>query len=278
MSKGRRGSVLLALGFLFLIGSAVFGSYAVVYAGPPVKAAGDVDCAVDPCVEDNEVASLSWGKVTGAPTFGNGDITSITVGMGLDGGASSGEAVLSIARAYRLPQSCLSGQIAVWNVTTQEWDCATATDDDSVVGTVDGSEITGGTITADDLASGSVGTEEIADNVVTNSDLFFDVFSVVVQPSGVGFGIKSHNLPSGISGTFFAGDSTSTFDGSVRFSGTSLSFLSCTFQLTTQSGHTTDTSAHIVELQRDPDFAYLDFDWTGTPTRIHILGLCPNGI
>jgi hypothetical protein len=52
-----------------------------------------------------------------------GDITDVTAGTGLTGGASSGNATLDLASSYRLPQSCTGAQIAEWNGSS--WVCGT---------------------------------------------------------------------------------------------------------------------------------------------------------
>ena len=58
--------------------------------------------------------------------FSAGDITEILAGTGLTGGASNGEATVSLAPSYRLPQGCTSAQVAEWD--GEGWSCA---DDDS---------------------------------------------------------------------------------------------------------------------------------------------------
>ncbi len=54
--------------------------------------------------------------------FSGGDITAITAGTGLVGGADNGAAALAIAPAYQLPQACATAQVAKWNGTG--WACA----------------------------------------------------------------------------------------------------------------------------------------------------------
>ncbi|MGH8938240.1 MAG: hypothetical protein ACRDV2_02710 [Actinomycetes bacterium] len=55
-------------------------------------------------------------------TLGGGDITSVTAGTGIDGGATAGDAGVSIAPAYRLPQGCTSPNVvAKWTGTA--WNC-----------------------------------------------------------------------------------------------------------------------------------------------------------
>ena len=51
-----------------------------------------------------------------------GDITAVTAGTGLTGGATTGSATLDLATSYRLPQSCLSFDVAAWTGT--QWQCS----------------------------------------------------------------------------------------------------------------------------------------------------------
>jgi hypothetical protein len=55
-------------------------------------------------------------------SIGNGDITAVTAGTGIQGGADSGEATVGIAPSFRLPQSCSSGQTIT--LGGNGWACA----------------------------------------------------------------------------------------------------------------------------------------------------------
>ena len=53
-----------------------------------------------------------------------GDIISVIAGAGLSGGGTNGDATLSVANSYQLPQVCTAGQVAKWNSGTSLWECA----------------------------------------------------------------------------------------------------------------------------------------------------------
>jgi hypothetical protein len=62
------------------------------------------------------------GKRETEVSVGNGDITAVSAGTGIQGGAESGEATVAIAPSFRLPQSCASGQTLT--ISGTGWSCA----------------------------------------------------------------------------------------------------------------------------------------------------------
>src|SRR4051812_24162591 len=55
--------------------------------------------------------------------LGNGDITGVTAGTGLVGGADSGTATVGLDPAYRLPQTCTNGQLVGKGGGPPPWLC-----------------------------------------------------------------------------------------------------------------------------------------------------------
>jgi hypothetical protein len=55
--------------------------------------------------------------------LGPGDITGVTAGTGLEGGAESGEATIGIAAPFQLPQTCTTGQLVGKGAGTPPWLC-----------------------------------------------------------------------------------------------------------------------------------------------------------
>lgn len=99
--------------------------------------------------------------------FSAGDITAITAGTGLTGGAENGAATIALGSTYRLPQGCIAGQIAAWSGSG--WSCADDSNTTYTAGT--GIDITGtqiavepgfrlpvGASTGDSIARTSTGT------------------------------------------------------------------------------------------------------------------------
>jgi hypothetical protein len=62
------------------------------------------------------------GKRETQVSIGNGDITAVSAGTGIQGGADSGEATVGIAPSFRLPQSCSGGQTIT--ISGNAWTCA----------------------------------------------------------------------------------------------------------------------------------------------------------
>jgi hypothetical protein len=65
--------------------------------------------------------------VEGGVGGGNGTVTSVASGTGLNGGPITGSGTLNIAASYQLPQGCLNGQVPAWNSTSSTWStCSSA--------------------------------------------------------------------------------------------------------------------------------------------------------
>ncbi|GEM_PF-3359533 len=96
-----------------------------------------------------------------------GDITGVIAGTGLTGGATSGDATLSVASSFQLPQSCANNQIPKW--TGSAWNCAA--DDNSA--TVSGNNTAVG---GSALINNTTGTNNSAFgfHALTNNTAGFD--------------------------------------------------------------------------------------------------------
>jgi hypothetical protein len=79
-----------------------------------------IDCADDEILQSN---AGTWE----CATFGaSGDVvTSVTGGVGIVEDTPTGDVTVDLETSYRLPQTCTEGQVAVWDDTNEEWDCAT---------------------------------------------------------------------------------------------------------------------------------------------------------
>ncbi len=97
--------------------------YALV-AGPGLARSGTTFSVVTDTVQARITGTCPAGQyvrqveadgavVCGQDADSGGDITAVTTGAGLSGGAASGDAALALANSYRLPQSCAAGQVPV---------------------------------------------------------------------------------------------------------------------------------------------------------------------
>ena len=83
--------------------------------------AGDnINLDTDPGTGEITITSTAQGTA-------GGDITSVTAGAGLTGGGDTGSVTLSVAPAFRLPESCTDGQVAKFDTGTGLWECAADT-------------------------------------------------------------------------------------------------------------------------------------------------------
>ena len=120
----KRIALLLGLGLLTV-------ATAALYADARTNA--DAGVTLTGCLNaGGELKSVAVGANPAKPCasnetlvhLGNGDITGVVAGTGLEGGAESGEASLAIAPAFRLPQTCSAGQAPQLG-TGAAWGCAT---------------------------------------------------------------------------------------------------------------------------------------------------------
>src|SRR5438067_13731010 len=84
------------------------------------------------CLKAGTLVNIKAGNRPSAPCgskptvhFSGGDVTAVTAGTGLSGGATNGAASLAVRPAFRLPQSCGDGKVAQWSSGSGLWTCST---------------------------------------------------------------------------------------------------------------------------------------------------------
>jgi hypothetical protein len=78
----------------------------------------------------------------------SGDVTSVTAGIGLEGGGTEGAVSVGISDSYRLPQTCTNDQVTKWTGTS--WTCGS--DNDTTYSAGAGLSLSGTTFSADTSA------------------------------------------------------------------------------------------------------------------------------
>jgi hypothetical protein len=105
-------------------------------------------CAVGSSIRAIAADGTVTCQVDSGGTGGGGTVTSVASGTGLSGGPITAAGTLSIANPFRLPQSCVNGQIAKYNTSTQLWECATDNGGNGTVANVAaGTGLAGGPVT-----------------------------------------------------------------------------------------------------------------------------------
>lgn len=97
-------------------------------SGPPAGVTGCLNTAGGTLTKLAQGAAPRSGCGPNETVVHLGDVTAVTAGAGLDGGAAGGEAALGIADDYRLPGRCGDGEVAKWSASVALWKCAADSD------------------------------------------------------------------------------------------------------------------------------------------------------